>query len=356
MKVKEKDAVRVDGQRLRELVSGLLSKTGMPEEDARLTAEILVTADERGVDSHGVSYALKGYISGMNKGTINPRPKPRVLRETATTVRIDGDRGLGHHQAYRGMELAINKAKAYGLGAVSIMNSRHIGMLAYYPMLAVKQDMLGLAMTSGGRVTPPLFGAEPMLGTNPIAFGAPAKKNPAFLLDMATTVVAGGKIAIANFLKVPVPQGWALDEDLKPTTDASVASKARRMLPLGGTRELGGHKGYGLLVMVDILCGVLSGHGALVQSDKGMSHFLLAMDISAFRPVEDFKAMMDELIDALHNTPRAPGHERIYVAGEPEWEIYQERTKKGIPLHKDVYAFLTNLAKEMGVEASILSR
>ena len=357
LQVKEEDTVRVKAEPLRELVSRLFQKLGVSKEDSDVAADILVASDLRGVDSHGVCYNIKrNYLPGLTEGRINPRPMEKVVHETLSTALIDGDLGLGHPAAYRGMELAMKKARQVGVGIVSIRNSTHIGMVGYYPLMAVQQGMIGVAMTAGGPPTVlPTYGAKTMLSTSPLSIGAPAGKHPAFLLDMATSVVAGGKFQIASLLNVPIPEGWALDENLQPTTDAKVAYEIRNWLPLGGTREQGGHKGYGLALAVDILCGVLSGHGydAIIPPHT-LSHFIMAIDIAGFRPVEEFKAMMDEMIDAYHNSPKAPGYDRIYIAGEPEWEIYTERTQRGIPIHKEVLQWLTGLASEMDIDVTLV--
>jgi LDH2 family malate/lactate/ureidoglycolate dehydrogenase len=356
LKVREEEAVYVKAERLKELVTRIFERLGVPQEDAAIAADVLVLADLRGVDSHGVSnYMERTYVPGLKDGRINPRPRIRIVRETPATALMDGDSGLGLVVGYRAMELAIRKAKEVGGAFVAVRNSRHFGMAGYYPMMALQHDMIGIAMTNAAPRTLPTFGKEPMVGTNPLSLAAPAGEEPAFVLDMATSTVAVGKVLIAARLGVPIPLGWATDEEGNPTTDSQLASRTLKMLPLGGSRELGGHKGYGLGVMVDILCGVLSGEGYGATLPRGRaSHFFAAIDIAAFRPVEEFKRMMDEMIRALRNSAKAPGQDRIYVAGEPEYEIFQERRVKGIPLHRDVVDYLEGLSREMGLEYSLL--
>ena len=353
LRVKEEDAIRVDADQLRELISALFQKLGQSKEDADITADILVLSDLFGVDSHGVSHNIKGwYIRAFSEGRVNPKPREEIVQETPGTALIDGGGGLGHAVAYRGMKLAIKKARQVGVGIVSIRNSSHFGMAGYYPYMAVREDMIGIAMTSGGgAIVLPTFGAKPMYGTNPLSIGAPAGKHPAFLLDMATSVVAAGKLQIASLLGVPIPEGWALDENLEPTTDPVRALKAHHLLPLGGDQAHGSHKGFGLGLAVQILCGILSGHGYTPAIAPGtMTHFLMAIDIAAIRPADEFKAMMDDMIEAIHNSPTQPGHEQIYIAGEIEWGNYNERSRNGIPLHKEVVAWLNEIAAEVGFE------
>jgi len=354
LQVKKEDAVYVQGDPLKTMITEIFTKLGVSDEDSAIVADILVASDLRGVDSHGVCYNIKrNYLPGITQGKINPRPNEQLLTETTATALMDGDGGLGHASAFRGMNIAIKKAGETGVGIVSIKNSTHCGMLGYYPLMATKQDMIGIAMTAGGPPTVmPTFGTEPMLSTSPLSIGAPAKNHPAFLLDMATSIAAGGKFQIANLLKTDIPEGWGLDENLEPTTDGNIGMTARKWLPLGGaSRLMGGHKGFGLGLAVDILCGVLSGEGYLkMLNPDRLTHFLMAIDISAIRPVEEFKSMMDDMIDEFHNCPKEEGQPRIYIAGEPEWEAYLERSKNGIPIHREVHDWLVELAREMNVK------
>ena len=356
---KEGETILVMADPLRELMSRIFQHLGVSNEDSDIVSDILVTADLRGVDTHGIFYNPKrNYIPRLSNGEINPNPKEEVVNETAATALIDGDQGLGHPAAYKGMNVAIRKAREVGVGLVSIRNSSHLGMLAYYPSMAVQQGMVGMIMTAGGgRIVLPVNGAESMMSTNPLSIGAPAGRHPSFLLDMATSVVAGGKIEVADFLKVAIPKGWALDKHLNPTTDSNVAWQTRKLLPLGDSRELGGHKGFGLSLAVDILCGVLSGNGYTpIVPDGSMSHFLLVIDIAAMRSLEDFKAEMDEMIDAFHSSPKAPGHDRISIAGELEWQELNKREKNGIPFHREIVKWLKSVAEEIGLDTTLLEK
>lgn len=357
LQVQTKDAVHVRADHLRDFVSQLIYQLGVSIEDARIAADVLVTADLRGVDSHGVSVNLKSkYIPGLTEGHINPTPNEQVVQETQATALIDGDRGLGHPTVFRGMELAIRKARQTGVGVVSIKNSTHNGMIGYYPQMAVREGMIGVTMTAGGSPTVlPTFGAKPMLSTNPLSIAAPASLHPAFVLDMATSVFANGKASIASLLGVSLLDGWTVDENLLPTTDPT--KHPLFWLPLGGgTVDLGGHKGFGLALAVEILCSVLSGHGycgTVPQDTEFQSHFLMAIDIAAFRPIEEFKRMMDEMIDEHKRCPSMPGHDQIYIAGEPEWLLYNKRLETGIPLHKDVFNWLRDTGGQLGVDIAL---
>ncbi|MFQ5860563.1 MAG: Ldh family oxidoreductase [Dehalococcoidia bacterium] len=355
MKVPEEEAVYVGHPELKALVSAVFQRLGMPQEEADIAADVLVLADLRGVDTHGVSHNPRvNYVPGLREGRINPRPQVRIVRETPATALLDGDRGMGHVVAYRAMEVAIRKAREAGGAFVSVRNSTHLGMAAYFAMMALPHDMIGIAISNSPPSVLPLYGRENMLGTNPLSVAAPAKEEPPFVLDMATSTVAMGKVWLAQRLGVPLRLGWAADAEGRPVTDPQVAAEARRLLPLGGERETGGHKGYGLAVMVDILCGVLSGYGyGSILPPRTHAHLLAAINISAIQPAEEFKEMMDRMIRALRSTPKAAGHDRIWVAGEPEHEILQERLVKGIPLQRQVVDYWNHLARELGIERQL---
>ncbi|MBI4497577.1 MAG: Ldh family oxidoreductase [Chloroflexi bacterium] len=348
--VKEEDAVRVNHERLHDFITRLFASFALPENEAKMVADVLVYADLKGIDSHGVSNAIQMiYVPRLREGLINPQPKPSIVHETATTALVDGDGGMGMVPGHFAMNLAIQKAKEYGTAFVTVRNSRHFGAAGYYACMALPHDMIGWSMTNTGPIVLPTFGRQPMLGTNPIAVVAPTKEEPPFIMDFATSTVAFQKIAIAGIVGAPIPTGWAADQEGRPTTDPKVARESRALLPLGGTRESGSHKGYSLAVLVDVLCGVLSGAGYSAALDGQAGHFFGAMRIDAFRPADEFKAMMDEMIRALRNSEKAVGEERIYVAGEPDFETEQERRAHGIPLHKDVVAFLRRTAEEQKV-------
>jgi len=343
---------RVDHRKLKRFVASSFEKLGVPKEDAEIAANVLVQADLRGVDTHGVIRFSPNawYVKWLIEGSLTARPKLRVISESATTALIDGDRGMGMVIGHRAMEMAIEKAKSAGVAMVGVRNSRHYGMSAYYGMLALPHDMIGIAMTNASRQVVPTFGRAAKYGTNPMCFAVPADKELPFVLDMATTTAAAGKLELAARLGKSIPGGWALDENAASTTDPRAAQKARRLLPLGGTRESGSHKGYGLAILVEILCGVLTGTiTALNANQDPRGHFFGAIRVDAFRPAAEFKRDMDRLIIDLKSTPPAQGQERVYVAGEIEFETAQERAEHGIPLHGSVLKGLRGVSELVGM-------
>jgi LDH2 family malate/lactate/ureidoglycolate dehydrogenase len=340
--------------RLRRQVRDILTALDLREADAELTADVLVTADLRGVDTHGAAKVVR-YATLIQTGRCKPRPEIRVLAESASTALLTCDHGLGFLGAHRAMEIAIAKAKITGTGTVAVRDGHHIGMVAYYAMMALSHDMIGVAVTNCGRSVRPALGARPRLGTNPIAFAAPAGRQRPFVLDMATSVVASEKLALAATQGIEIPEGWAVAADgTAIRTPPAERGESWALLPLGSSRLLGAHKGYGLAVMVDILAGVLSGggYGAVLQFGDNMT-FVMAIDISAFRPVDEFKAMMDSLITTLHDTPPEAGESRVLVAGDPEADAFDERSRNGIPLHPNHMEAIREKARELGVAVSI---
>ena len=349
--VKEEDAVLIQEEPLRATVAAIFEKLNVPAGDAQLAADALVTADLRGVDSHGVSNMLRAYVAGYNKGEINPRPNWRIVRETPATANIDSDTGLGIMVVPKAMEVAIEKAKNVGVGMVTISNGRHLGMASYHAMMALKHDMIGICMTSCPPLVLPTFGAEPRVGTNPIALAAPAGEEPPFVFDAATSVVAGNKIRLLHRLGTEIPPGWLGDEQGNPIIEPIEAPPTlNNLLPLGSTRESGSHKGYGLSCIVDILGGVLSGTAyGMVPGRPNFSHFVGAYSIEAFTEVDQFKALMDDFLRTLKSTPPAPGHERVLYAGLAEAEVEQDRHANGIPLHKEVVQWFQDICNEMAI-------
>src|SRR6059058_693965 len=353
-------AILVSHTRLQEFIVTALVAMKMSRPIAEVTAGLMVRTDLRGVDSHGIGM-LPRYHELWQAGYIRMDAEPSVVRDEVATGLFDGQKGLGHYVSTRAMQACIEKARTYGLGMVAVRNSGHYGAAANYSMMALEHDMIGLSMTNSPYVAMvPTFGRKAMLSTNPISFAAPAGRHAPFVLDMATTTVAIGKLVVASRWGKPIPEGWALDDRGRPTTDPVVALRHRLLSPLGGSRELGGHKGYGLGVMVDILSGVLNGavYGDLFErSDMkarqvhNAGHCFAAVDPSRFRPLEEFKRDMDDMLEALRSSPRAEGQERIYVAGEPELESEQRRRKDGIPLAPVLVAECNRIARDLGVKA-----
>jgi LDH2 family malate/lactate/ureidoglycolate dehydrogenase len=346
-------SVKVQYEKLERFVSLVFQRLGMPVADAAIAARVLVMADLRGVDSHGVIRLSpdKWYVKAIRDGIVNPNPRIRIVNETPASALIEGDGGMGMVVGQRAVELAIEKARRVGVGVVAARNSRHFGMAAYYAMLALPHDMIGISMTNAGRQVVPTFGQEAKYGTNPLCLAAPTREEPPFVLDMATTTAAAGKLEVAAQRGNPIPLGWALDEKSAPTADPRVAQQARKLLPLGSSRDGGSHKGYGLAIMVEILCGALTGSLAcLTPPVTGIrGHFFGAIDISRFRPVEEFKQELDTLLRDLKSTTPERGQRRVYAAGEIEHETALERSANGIPLHLSILERLRELSRQLEV-------
>jgi L-2-hydroxycarboxylate dehydrogenase (NAD+) len=343
---------RIDDAKLLRFVSACFEKLGVPGKDAAIAADGLVAADLRGVDTHGVIRFSPDawYVKWLREGSMTAKPNIRTISQSGSSALIDGDRGVGMVIGRQAMDIAIGKARESGVAMVAVRNSRHFGMSAYYSMQALPHDMIGIAMTNASRLVVPTFGREARFGTNPMSFAVPAGDELPFVLDMATTTAAAGKLELALRREHPIPVGWALNERAEATTDPRVAQKARRLLPLGGSRESGSHKGYGLAVLVEILCGVLSGTvTALNQNQDPRGHFFGAIRIDSFRPVQEFKRDMDQLIRELKQTPPVDGEDRVYVAGEIEFETEKERRRNGIPLMDSVLKGLRGVGEQVGV-------
>ena len=372
MEYDHEPGIRVQPELLNAFCGKVLEALGVAPDDAAVVADVLVTADLRGTSSHGVA-RLGLYVSELRAGYAQPRPQVRVVRETPVTALLDAGGGLGPPVSKRAMRLAMDKAQDVGAGFVSVRNSNHFGIAAYYAMMALSRDMIGISMTNAAVLVAPTFGRDARLGTNPISVAAPAGEEHPFVLDMATSTVSFGRVEVYDRKGQPMPLAWATDEQGEPTTDAArvIGNLERRkgpalggLLPLGGIGELlGGHKGYGLALMVDILSGVLSGAG---YADKmylddaegrglpaNVGHFFGALRIDAFRPVDEFKATMDDLIRRLKATPKVAGQERVYIHGEKEFETAEERQRAGVILHPAVVASLRAIARETGVPISL---
>ena len=343
---------RINHEKLTRFVQAAFEKLGVPAADAQIAAETLVAADLRGVDTHGVIRFSPHawYVKWLSDSSMTAKPNIQVISETPSTALLDGDRGMGMVIGHRAMELAIEKAKQCGIGMVGVRNSRHYGMSAQYAMQALAHDMIGIAMTNASRQVVPTFGREARFGTNPMCFAVPADKELPFVLDMATTTAAAGKLELAARLEKSIPTGWALDEKAEATDDPRVAQKARRLLPLGGSRDNGSHKGYGLAILVEILCGVLTGTLTALNADQDpRGHFFGAIRVDAFRPVTEFKRDMDRLIHELKSTPPIQGQNRVYVAGEIEFETAEERAERGVPLLPSVLKGLREVSEQLGM-------
>lgn len=335
-------------QALLDLGVNLFKAAGVPADQARIVADHLVEANLLGHDSHGIR-RLPAYMDGLRKGSLRPFDDYAVVRETPTTMVIDARGGLGMVAAYRAMELAVDRAKAYSLGAVAVHHAGHIGRLGAYPPLAAAQDCIGVIMLNGGaRFTVPFGGTARRLPPNPIAIAAPTEGDP-LVLDITTSMVAGGKIDVYYERNQPVPEGWLIDAAGNPVTDpATFRTGESAMLPLGGML---GHKGYGLAMMIDAIAGGLSWAGCSAEKPtRGSSGFVaLAMRIDAFIDPDEYKRETQCLVDWVKSSPTAPGFKQIYVPGEIETEIRRQREANGIVLEDVVWAQITALAQELGV-------
>jgi L-2-hydroxycarboxylate dehydrogenase (NAD+) len=335
---------------------------GVPEEDARVAAEVLASSDLRGIDSHGVA-RLHTYFDMLEQGRINPVPEVKIVRESPSTATVNGDNGLGLVVGPKANKIAMKKAAEVGSGWVSVCNTNHYGIAGYYALQALEADLIGWSMTNTTKLVAPLWGSERMLGTNPIAIAFPGKEEPPIVIDLATCAAAYGKIEIAKRKDEAIPDGWAIDKDGHDTTSPEAMIDGGALLPLGSRRETGGHKGYALAIMVDFLCAVLSGANwgpftppfALRQEipersvGKGIGHFFGAMRIDAFIDADEFKTQTDEYIRTLRASAPAPGSGGPLVPGDPEREAEAIRSKEGIPLVMPVVEDLRDISQRTGI-------
>ena len=347
---------------LRDYVVRFFMKYSIPEPDARVAADILVTADLRGVDLHGVIRLDTYYGSRLRKGLIKANPNVVALRETATTLALDGDSGLGQVVGYKAMQACIAKAREMGVGMVTVRNSNHYGIAGYYAMMALEHDMIGISYTNSQPLVAPTYGRTPFLGTNPIAVAVPAGNQRPYVLDMATSIVPIGRVTVYQKAGKEIPEGWGIDKDGQVTRDPNAVLKGGALMPLGGIDVMRGYKGYGLGLLVDIFSGVLSGASTgpevghpneNIPADVG--HYFAAISVDAFRPVIDFKAHMDRLIGELKDAPKAVGQERIYIHGEKEFELAERYEKDGVPLMVEVVESLKATGQEVGLPFDIQS-
>ena len=346
----------------------VFKQIGCTDKHAAIATETLLSADLRGIDSHGIA-RLTGYVRLWEVKRINAKPNIKIIHETPSTAVVDGDSGLGLVVAPYAMKIAIEKAKNVGTGWVSVQNSNHFGIAGFHAMMALEHDMIGIAMTNASPLVAPTFSIDKMLGTNPIAVAAPAGKQPPFVADLATTTAANGKLEILQRKNMETPDGWVQDVEGLPSNDANILKKGGALLPLGGDREHGSHKGYALGAIVDIFSALLSGANyapwvppfpAYVpmptqQPGKGIGHFLGAMRIDAFRPANDFKKDMDHWIEGFRNAKTISGEEKVLVPGDPEREMELIRREEGIPLLPVVQDDLKSLGLKLGIKTEIFS-
>jgi L-2-hydroxycarboxylate dehydrogenase (NAD+) len=353
-KVPAQDQILVSEAALRRTVTEIFERLGVGADDAAEAADVLTMADLRGVETHGVSNMLRAYVQDYRAGKLDPRPGWRVVRESPGTAVIDGERRLGIILGPRAMRLAMDKARQVGVGVVTVRNSGHFGAIGHYAMQAAQANMVGACFTAAGRSVVPTFASEPLLGTNPIAFAAPARREAPLLFDAATSAIAGNKIRLAIRLGSPLLPGWVTDRagtpimEEKPVFDRDEYHQA----PLGGTREQGSHKGYGFALMAEVLATMLSGAlPTMLAPDSGSKNQFAAYHIEAFTDLDGFLDTMDEMLRTLRTARPAPGEARVLYPGLPEAEEVEHRRAHGIPLHREVLEWFTDCTRELGLRS-----
>ena len=355
--------MRVPAKQIESQLVSVLRAWGMSDAHAATTAQVMVETDLRGVDSHGVSM-MPAYDKEFRAGRLNMRPTFKTLREGPAMALIDADASLGHPASVYAMNVAVDKCLASGVAVVSVVNSHHFGAAGCYSKIASDRGVIGMVTSATRGVTMvPTFGAEPVMGTNPIAFAAPARRNPPFSLDMATTTVAAGKVKVYKLNHKPLPSGWVVDGDGKAVTDETDAfgyvfdKPDGGITPLGGTRDAGSHKGYGLAVMVHILAGTLSGASFSPLRNRtqrpsdphNIGHFFMAIDPRAFRAEGEFEDDLDQVLDVLRSAKRADPNQPVLIPGDPELATRAERLEHGVPVPDDLMTQLRAVAQSAGV-------
>ena len=345
---------RYDAGQLTDYTSRVFEAYGVPTADARLGAEVLIDADLAGIESHGIAHLQwhPGYVPGLKDGRVNPKPDVKVLRDSPVAATWDSDGGVGVIVGRRAMDGCMEKARAAGIGMIAVTNGRHFGAAGHYARIAAESDMIGMAMCNVLPIGVAGGGIQRVYGTNPIAMGAPVEGSHPFLLDIATTAVAGGKLEIAMRQGKNIPVGWAIDAEGNDVTDPAALRQGGGLLPLGSRMETSAHKGYGLGLMVDIMTGVLSGMGSGFFVERGQSqqaYWFAAWRIDAFRDVDGFKADMRRMVDAIRATKPEPGRSEVLVAGDPEARARADRTANGIPLDAETIEQLEGLGEELSI-------
>lgn len=341
----------------------VFKKMGHSEKDATMAAKVLISADIRGIDSHGIA-RLSGYVRLWEENRVNSRPNVKVVYQTPSTAVVDGDAALGLIAGPSAMKIAIEKAKNVGTGWVAVKNSNHYGIAGYHSMMALEEDMIGISMTNASPLVAPTFSTDRMLGTNPISIAIPTKTQPPFVADMATTTIANGKLEVLQRKSEDAPLGWVQDKDGNPTTDCESVKKGGALLPLGGDKEHGSHKGYILSSIVDIFSAILSGanYGPWVPPfvnflqtsersvGEGIGHFFGAMRVDAFRPKKDFFNHIDNWISTFRNCKPIAGQEKVLIPGDLERTMEKEKMTHGISLSLSVIKDMNSLAEKFNLE------
>jgi LDH2 family malate/lactate/ureidoglycolate dehydrogenase len=352
-------------EKMQQFMVDVFVKTGVPYEDATVCAEVLTEADKRGIDSHGIGRFRPIYIDRINAGLQKPVTEFEITREGPTTAVVDGHNGMGQVIAKKSMQMAIDKAKKYGMGMVAVRNSTHYGIAGYYAIMAAKENMIGITGTNARPSIAPTFGVDNMLGTNPLVYGMPTDEDFPFVIDCATSITQRGKVELYEREGKSLPPGWVIDQQGNAVTDAAKALKGFdsgtcALAPLGGIgEELAGYKGYGYATVVEILSSALQSglflkdlsdmdaSGKRVPSRLG--HFFIAIDINSFVDINTFKKHTGEILRSLRKSKKALGQNRIYTAGEKEYLTWMERKDKGVPLNDAMQAVLKKTREEYGL-------
>jgi LDH2 family malate/lactate/ureidoglycolate dehydrogenase len=343
----------------------ILDKAGIPNDDAKIVADVMLQADKLGFDSHGVNRVKNIYLDRIREGILKPVTNFEIVRESPATAVVDGHNGMGQVIGYKSMKLAIEKAKKYGIGMVAVRNSTHYGIAGYYPLMAVRENMIGITGTNARPSIAPTFGVENMLGTNPMTFGMPSDEDFPFLLDCATSIIQRGKVELYARLGKELPKGLVIDENGNSETNSMQVLKDliaghAALTPLGGVgEETGGYKGYGYSTVVEILSAALQ-QGAYMKMLTGLKdgkkvpyslgHFFIAIDINAFTDPEDFKKTTGNILRELRASKKMPGQNRIYTAGEKEHDTWIERKDKGVPFSIELLEEFRGLCKSYELE------
>jgi L-2-hydroxycarboxylate dehydrogenase (NAD+) len=349
---------------LSSFMKDVLLGVGVSPEDAEVCTDVILASDLRGIESHGIG-RLKYYYERIKAGQHQVKTQFEIVRESPTTAVVDGHHGMGMVVAKRSMQLAIEKARKYGMGSVAVRNSTHFGIAGYYSTMATQAGMIGMTVTNARPAVTPTFGVQPMLGTNPIAFGAPSDEPFPFLFDGATPIIQRGKVEVLARAEKPLLEGWIIDQQANYMTDptqilAEIPKGNASLLPLGGKGEsMGGHKGYGLGTMVEVLSASLQ-QGAFLYGLTGIGtdgkpapfrigHFFMAINVENFCALEDFKKTTGQIMRDLRNSTKAPGQPRIYTAGEKEYENEQRVRREGVPVVPNLQKEIKFLQKELNL-------
>ncbi len=358
------EIVYIDYETLENFMSDVFIGLGVPKQDADIIADVLITSDKRGIDSHGIQ-RCKMYYDRIKAGIYETKTEIKIVKDGPTTALLDGGCGMGHVIAYRAMKMAIEKAKKYGLGAVAVRNSTHFGIAGYYSLMAIKEGMIGFVVTNARPSISPTFSVEPMLGTNPLTIGTPTNEEFPFLIDCATSIIQRGKVEVYNRINKALPDGVIITDNGKSETDPGkvlddLGKGKAALLPLGGKgEETSGYKGYGYATLVEILSAALQ-DGIFLKDTIGIvedgkkrlkvGHFFLAINIESFIPLDSFKQTAGNIMRGLRSAKKAPGEDRIYTAGEKEYYAEVERNKKGIPINENLQQDIKTMQKELGLD------